>query len=201
MRCHQICSLMPYLHKLIIASLACTLASIALSFVSQEYITRELSLGLLPCCACSPSRLDPCLILCAMSLLFDLEKHYHPSMKHLAQSSSEASSGSCTRVIGLWECRIPLTSIDRLYGLTVHQTFRYFRMYPGDPRFLKATVRTCYSEYLSSRFLSKLKVSLLLSVSYIVWHLSVSFRVQYFSSLTDTLHTVECFHIKYVSIN
>ncbi|KAI0788180.1 hypothetical protein C8Q74DRAFT_1366942 [Fomes fomentarius] len=46
-----------------------------------------------------------------------------------------------------------------LYGLTVHQTFRYFCMYPGDARFLKATVFLLF--------------------------------------LTDTLHTVVCFHINY----
>ncbi len=48
-------------------------------------------------------------------------------------------------------------SIARLYGLTVHQTFRYFRMYPDDARFLQATVRTCGSEYLLTRFLIKHK--------------------------------------------
>lgn len=84
--------------------------------------------------------------------------------------------------------------------MTVHQTFRYFRMYPGDPRFLKATVRTCHSEYLLIRFLNKLKgVSSIVSLVQCL-ALLVIFGINSFSSLTDTLHTVECFHIKYVSI-
>ncbi|KAI1786763.1 hypothetical protein LXA43DRAFT_754429 [Ganoderma leucocontextum] len=31
-----------------------------------------------------------------------------------------------------------------LYGLTVHQTYRYFRLYPGDPMYLKALVVTVF---------------------------------------------------------
>lgn len=32
-------------------------------------------------------------------------------------------------------------SPERLYGLTVHQTYRYFKLYPEDRIFLKSLVR------------------------------------------------------------
>ena len=34
------------------------------------------------------------------------------------------------------------TACNRLYGMTLHQTFRYFRRYPTDRRWLKAMVRS-----------------------------------------------------------
>ena len=34
--------------------------------------------------------------------------------------------------------------MPRMYGLTIHQSFRYFSMYPKDAPFLKATVRGFY---------------------------------------------------------
>ena len=38
----------------------------------------------------------------------------------------------------------PLTRepYDRLYGLVVHQTYRYFKLYPKDSGWIKALVRT-----------------------------------------------------------
>lgn len=49
-------------------------------------------------------------------------------------------------------------SSERLYGLTVHQTYRYFKLYPEDRLFLKSLVRSFRSS-LSTDTESKCKLS------------------------------------------
>lgn len=60
-------------------------------------------------------------------------------------------------------------SPERLYGLTVHQTYRYFKLYPGDRLFLKTLVRLSPLSY-SSRTLNVHGICQVLIILYVHSH-------------------------------